>query len=97
MGLCCLYPDNVRVDKSLLVLVRELCLHSIVRARLKCIDPMSFESLPTRRGSTETLVRGIALATTPLVEMLRMKQEPVDDEEAALQEEMQVCPKSTIP
>ena len=58
---------------------------------------MSFESLPTRRGSTETLARGLALASGPLVEMLQPKQEPMDEEEAALQEEMKVCLQSSIP
>ncbi|CAE7201636.1 KIAA0754, partial [Symbiodinium sp. KB8] len=41
-----------------------------------------------KRGSTETLARGLALASGPLVEMLQPKQEPMDEEEAALQEEM---------
>ena len=52
---------------------------------------MSFESLPTRRGSTDTLARGLELASAPLPEMLHLKEEPQDEEEAELRREMQVC------
>ncbi|CAE7310973.1 Zan [Symbiodinium sp. KB8] len=50
---------------------------------------MSFESLPTRRGSTDTLARGLELASAPLPEMLHLKEEPQDEEEAELRREMQ--------
>ena len=51
---------------------------------------MSSESLPTHCGSTATLVRGLELASMPLPELLRLKEEPLDEEEQALRDEMKV-------
>ena len=52
---------------------------------------MSSESLPSKLGSTSTLVRGMELASLPLPELLQLKQEPEDDEEKELRREMQAC------
>ena len=51
---------------------------------------MSLQSLPTQCGSSETLGRGLQLASRPLAEMLQLKEEPADEEEVALRKEMQV-------
>ena len=49
------------------------------------------ERLQTRCNSSSTLVRGIQMAGEPLPSLLRVKHEP-DDEERAMEAEMQVGP-----
>ena len=51
---------------------------------------MSRETFMTACASTETLARGLDLASMPLEHVLKLKEEPIDDEERALQEEMKV-------
>ena len=51
---------------------------------------MSRETLMTACASTETLARGLDLASMPLEHVLKTKEEPMDDEERAIQEEMKV-------
>ena len=46
------------------------------------------ERLQSQTGSTSTLLRGMAMCSMPLADLLQVKDEP-DDEEAAMQAEMQ--------
>ena len=49
---------------------------------------MSSHSLATGSGSSATLLRGLSLAAQPLSSVLRLKEEPADDEERAMLAEM---------